>query len=118
VTLVAHRYRLPVSAVYGWPHSDLVAAVASIVAERDRCPGCGLTDDETWWVKAELERCPACEDRDHRAREILDSKRSEGLHVTFTPLESVDESELESSAARFTLEGAKRRARRRGRDVP
>jgi hypothetical protein len=108
-----------VSDVYGWPHSDLVAAVASIVADAERCPACGLNSDEAWWVEAELHQCPTCEDRDRQLATLKDMKNTAGWRARFDQITTVEESVEYSSAARFTLEGARRRAeaRRRRRDV-
>ena len=111
VTRVAHMYRLPVSAVYGWSMSDLVAAVTSIVNEAERCPGCGLSDSDRRWVAAELVTCPACEDRDRQLDQLRDMKSTAGWRARFRQLTSVDESMLESSWARFTIDGARARAK-------
>lgn len=118
VTRVAHTYRLPITAVYDWPHSDLVAAVASIVSDAERCPGCGLTDTDAWWVAADLVRCPTCEDRDRLLDSIRKEKSTHGIRATFTTLESEEESVMESAAARYTLAGAQARSRyRQGRSL-
>ena len=111
MTRIAHTYRLPASTVYAWPHSDLVSAVASIVAEAERCPGCGLTDTDAWWVTAELVRCPTCEDRDRLNESLRKESSTAGLRATFEHLTTVEESMLESSAARYTLAGAQARHR-------
>jgi len=107
---VAHTYRIPVGDVYRWPHSDLAAAVASLVADAGRCPGCGLSDTDAWWVAADLVQCPTCEDRDRQLNQLHDVKERAGWRSKFRQLSSWDESLLESSAARFTLTGAKARA--------
>ena len=38
-TRIAHTYQVPVSTVYGWGQSDLVAAVASACGRRGTVPG-------------------------------------------------------------------------------
>ena len=103
---------MPVSVVADWPHSDLVEAVASIVAERERCPSCNLTDEQAWWVAAELDRCPTCEDRDSLIRTLPEKANRDGLRVQYTQLTDEEESVQYSSAARFTLEGSKKRLAR------
>lgn len=108
---VAHEYHLPVSTVYAWPHSDLVAAVASMVGDTDRCPGCGLTDDQQTWVAAELVSCPTCEDRDRLLESLRKEKSTAGLRARFRQLVTVEDAMELSSAARFTLAGAQRRAK-------
>lgn len=115
---IAHLYRLPVSTVYGWPHSDLVAAVASLVIDSERCPGCGMDETQAWWVEAELVRCPTCEDRDRLLESVRDQKSTAGMRARFSPIVDVEEAEEFSSAARYTLEGARRRAVRRSRRRP
>ena len=104
---------MPVSTVAGWGHTDLVEAVASMVAESARCPSCGLTEDQAWWVAAELERCPSCEDRDRVTDSIGKNTNRAGLRVSFTPLTDETDSVLLSSAGRYTAEGARRRQARR-----
>lgn len=79
--------------------------------ETDRCPGCGLTDTDAWWVAAEIVSCPTCEDRDRLTKSLHDQKQTAGLRVRFDQLATVDESMTESAAARFTLAGAEARAR-------
>ena len=111
VVRVAHMYRLPVSAVYDWSMSDLVAAVTSIVNEAERCAGCGLSDGDRRWVAAELVTCPACEDRDRQLDQLRDMKSTAGWRARFRQLTTVDESMLESSWARFTIDGARARAK-------
>ena len=107
---VAHNYQLPVGDVYRWAHSDLVAAVASLGADAERCPGCGLSESETHWVAAELVTCPSCEDRDRQLKQLDGTKDRAGWRSKFRQLATVEESVLESSAARFTLAGARARA--------
>ena len=108
---VAHAYHLPLSDVYGWAHSDLVAAVASIVADAERCSGCGLTEDDAWHVAAELYTCPTCEDRDRKLESLRDEKSKAGWRSRFVQLLTHDERMDVSSAARFTKKGAEARAR-------
>lgn len=108
---VAHTYRVSVSDVYRWTHSDLVAAVTSLVSDAERCPGCGLSDADAWWVAAELVTCPTCEDRDRQLEQLRDMKQTAGWRARFRQLASVDESMMESAAARFTLAGAQARHR-------
>jgi len=110
-TRVAHLYCIPVGDVYRWEHSDLVAAVASLVAEADRCPGCGLTETDAWWVAAELATCPTCEDRDRQFETLRDMKSTAGWRAKFVQLDDVEDSMQYSSAVRFTLAGAEARAR-------
>lgn len=109
VAKVAHTYRLSVSDVYRWPHSDLVAAVTSLVADAERCPGCGLAEADQRWVAADLVTCPTCEDRDRQLEQLRDMKSTAGWRSRFRQLATVDESMLESSWARFTLPGARAR---------
>jgi hypothetical protein len=106
---------MAVSDVYSWPHADLVAAVTSVAAEAERCPGCGLTEGEAWWVESELHQCPTCESRDRELDRLKDMKSTAGWRARFAQLATVEESEEYSAAARFTLEGAKRRAEARKR---
>jgi hypothetical protein len=100
-----------VSEVYGWAHSDLVAAVASVVADAERCPGCGLTDSDAWWVESELVTCPTCEDRDRKLGQLRDMKSTAGWRAKFRQLTTVEDSMLYSAAARFTQAGAEARDR-------
>jgi hypothetical protein len=95
--------------VYDWPHSDLVAAVASVVFEAEKCPGCGLTENDAWWVAAEPVMCPTCEDRDRINESLRKEKSTAGVRVKFVQLPDVEASVLDSSASRYTLEGARRR---------
>lgn len=97
--------------MYRWPHSDLVAAVTSIVGDAARCQGCGLTGEETRWVAAELVSCPACEDRDRQLKQLESAKERAGWRATFRALKTVEESVLDSSAARYTKDGAVERHR-------
>ena len=99
------------SDVYRWDHHDLVAAVASLVADAERCPGCGLTDTDAWWVEAELVTCPTCEDRDRQLGRLRDMKNTAGWRARFRQLTTPDDSMLHSAAARLTQKGAEARAR-------
>lgn len=84
-------------------------AVASIIAEAERCPSCNLTADNAWWVAAQLDRCPTCEDRDTLTSSLGDKANRNGLRVIYAPLETVEQSVRFSSAGRFTEEGGRRR---------
>lgn len=97
------------SDVYRWPHSDLVAAVASLVADAERCPGCGLSEPDQRWVAADLVVCPTCEDRDRQLEQLRDMKSTAGWRARFRQLTTVDESMIESSWSRFTIAGARAR---------
>jgi hypothetical protein len=99
----------PVSDIKGWPFSDLVAAVADIVDTQSRCGNCGLSEQDGWWVTAELSRCPTCADRD-TVRKQIPKEHSEGWRVTFKPVEDVLGMHVDSSAARNTPEGMLKRA--------
>lgn len=109
VARVAHSYQRAVSDVYSWPHSDLVAAVASLVSDAHRCPGCGLAESDQRWVAADLVTCPTCEDRDRQLESLREMKSTAGWRARFRQLATVSESMLESSWARFTIDGARAR---------
>jgi len=88
------------------------------MADVNRCHGCNLTVEESWWVMAELDSCPTCEDRDRIIEGLRDQKSTAGLKTTFTALTTLDESQQVSSAARLTRAGAEQRHRlRQGRTV-
>lgn len=101
---VAKTHGLPVSEVKGWLWSDLVAAVTDIVSEQGRCGGCGLTEQDGWWVAAELVRCPTCADRDTKRKDIP-AEHPEGWRVNFAPVLDELGMQVDSSAARNTPEG-------------
>ena len=101
---VANAYRLPVSVVKGWEWPDLVAAVADLVNEQNRCGGCGLTADDAWVVAAELSRCATCADRDTKRKEIP-AEHPEGWRVGFVPVLDQLGVHVDSSAARNTPDG-------------
>jgi hypothetical protein len=96
---------MSVTEVAEWSHSDLVAAVASIIDERERCPGCGLTPDDAWHVCAELVLCPTCEDRDKKWEGFPEKASRAGWRSKFVPLVTEAERMIDSSASRYTLEG-------------
>ena len=102
--------------MYGWPHQDLVSAVTDLVDELERCPGCGLTDDEAHMVEAKLVKCVTCEARDRTAAKISNPKARYGWRARFQWL-PVDERPMWSAHALFTKEGKRAmrdlRARRR-----
>ena len=102
--------RLPVSVVRSWAWPDLVAAVADIIDDQNRCSGCGLSEDDTWWVAAELCRCPSCADRDLK-RKTLKGDGLEGWRVEFRQVEDMLGSLTESASARNTPEGMLQRKR-------
>lgn len=108
---VAHMYRLPVTTVAAWPHSDLVAAVTSLVDELERCPGCGLSEGDAWHVTADLSWCPTCADRDRQLKKLHDLSDAGGWRARFRQLTTEPELMLESSAVRYTPEGAAARKR-------
>jgi len=102
-----------VHTVEGWPDRSRVAAAASLIADTERCPGCGLTGDDAWTHTAQLEHCPTCEQRDRLTDVPADRA---GRRVRFRMLTSETERMTESAAVGYTLEGRKAQvAWRRGR---
>lgn len=63
----------------GWTHTDRVLAVAAVLAEDMRCPGCGQPKHEAWnpdsegWYEHREATCQGCRalelDADHRKQE-------------------------------------------------
>lgn len=89
-----------------------------MVADSERCGGCGLTGDDAWHVEAELYTCPTCEDRDRGLESLREMKSTAGWRSRFRQLLTEGERMNVSSAVRFTREGAETRARwRRQRKV-
>jgi hypothetical protein len=94
-------YRLPVIDVLAWSSHDLVAAVASIVADAERCPDCGVAPDEWEWTDVETYRCVVCQAREHLARQTSREGDIEGKKVRAVGVAD----RIESVWTRWTLEG-------------
>ena len=84
--------------------------MASIVDERERCPGCNMTPDDAWHVAAEQHRCPTCAERDRIVESLSAYPGSRaGWRARFRQLFTEQERMTESAAVWWTEAGAKAR---------
>jgi hypothetical protein len=105
--------------VLAWHPADLTAAVTSLLDDAQRCPDCGLSDDDLRHVEIDVTRCPACEAKESIARQVRDEVKDNpaaaaGMKVRPFPVADP----LDSVWATMTVDGLRwRDAERRRRDA-